>query len=303
MLTNTLDTYLAVRHAAGFALVEDERYLRGFVRFASAQGDTYIVVATAIAWAGQGRSEPQRNNRLKMVIRFARFSHATDSRHEIPPQGVYCARRQRSTPYLYTEDEIQALMAQALHLGPPGTLRAQTYSTLIGLLAATGLRISEAIGLRFQDMTADGLVIRHAKFQKSRLVILHPTTQVALERYLVERRRIAADEDYLFLSRQLGPLSLHAVYPTFHKLLSACGLPRQTGQRRPRPIDFRHTFASNALLACPHARDHIGSNMLALMTYLGHAVPSSTYWYLESSPRLMGDIADVCERLFEEQTP
>ncbi|WP_291997107.1 tyrosine-type recombinase/integrase [Candidatus Accumulibacter sp. ACC012] len=303
MLKDALDTYLAVRHAAGFALVDDEHRLRGFVRFASAQGDTVIVAATAIAWAGQGRSESQRSNRLKMVIRFARFAHATDGRHEIPPQGVYCARRQRPTPYLYTENEIQALMAQALHLGPPGTLRAQTYSTLIGLLAATGLRISEAISLHFQDISADGLVIRNTKFKKSRLVPLHSTTQAALERYLVERRRVATNDDHMFLSTQLGPLSLDAVYPTFHKLLSACGLPRQAGQPRPRLIDFRHTFASNALIACPHARDHIGSHMLALMTYLGHAVPSSTYWYLESSPRLMEDIVNVCERLFEEQTP
>ncbi|MDK2126236.1 tyrosine-type recombinase/integrase [Parachitinimonas caeni] len=303
MLTDMVNTYVAVRHAAGFALTEDERYLRAFVRFASTQGDTFIVASTAIAWAGQGRSEPQRSNRLKMVIRFARFAHAADGRHEIPPQGVYCARRQRPTPYLYTEDEIRALMTQALHLGPAGALRGKTYSTLIGLLAATGLRISEAIGLRIQDMTADGLLIRNTKFQKNRLVPLHPTTQAALERYLLERRRIATDDDHLFLSGQLGPLSLDAVYPTFHKLLSACSLPRQAGQPTPRLIDFRHTFASNTLLACPHDRDHVGSHMLALMTYLGHAVPSSTYWYLESSPRLMEDIADVCERLFEEHTP
>ncbi|MCL2876967.1 MAG: tyrosine-type recombinase/integrase [Betaproteobacteria bacterium] len=303
MLTDTFNTYVAVRHAAGFALVEDERYLRGFVRFANAQGDTFIVAATAITWAGKGKSEAQRSNRLKMVIRFARFAHAVDSRHEIPPQGVYCARRQRPTPYLYNEDEIRALMAQALHLGPPGTLRGQTYSTLIGLLAATGLRISEALGLRFQDITADGLVIRNTKFQKSRLVPLHPTTEAALWRYLLERRRVATDDDHLFLSSQLRPLSLDAVYPIFHKLLSVCGIPRQAGQPTPRLIDFRHTFASDALLACPHARDHVGSHMLALMTYLGHAVPSSTYWYLECSPRLMADIADVCEHLFEEQTP
>ncbi|KAG0188573.1 hypothetical protein DFQ28_004618 [Apophysomyces sp. BC1034] len=256
MLTDTLNTYVAVRHAAGFALVDDERHLRGFVRFANARGDTVIVAATAIAWSGQGKSELQRSNRLKMVIHFARFAYAADNRHEIPPQGVYCARRQRPTPYLYTEDEIRALMAQALHLGPPGTLRAQTYNTLIGLLAATGLRISEAIGLRFQDITADGLVIRNAKFQKNRLVPLHLTTEAALERYLLERRRVATDDDHLFLSGQLGPLSLDAVYPTFHKLLPACGLPRQGGQPTPRLIDFRHTFASNALLACPHARDH-----------------------------------------------
>jgi len=138
MLTDVFKTYLAVRHAAGFALVDDELHLRGFVRFASTRGEAFIVAATAIAWAGQGRSEPQRSNRLKMVIRFARFAHAADGRHEIPPQGVYCARRQRPIPYLYTEHEIRALMAQALHLRPPGALRGKTYSTLIGSVAIRG---------------------------------------------------------------------------------------------------------------------------------------------------------------------
>jgi integrase/recombinase XerD len=303
MLTDAVDTYLAVRRAVGFNLADDERNLRSFVRFACAQGDTFVVTATAITWAEKGRSEPQRNNRLKMVIRFARFAHAADNRHEIPPQGVFCAQRRRPTPYLYTEEEICALMAQASRLGPPGTLLAQTYRTLIGLLAATGLRISEALGLRFQDVAADGLVIRKAKFQKSRLVPLHPTTLTALEQYLVERRKVAADDDHLFLTTKHCPLTLDAIYPTFHKLLAACGLPRQAVLARPRLIDFRHTFASNALLDCPRARDRVGSHMLALMTYLGHALPSSTYWYLESSPQLMEDIVEVCERLFEESTP
>jgi integrase/recombinase XerD len=303
MLTDALGTYLAVRRAAGFDLVDDARQLRSFVRFACAKGDTLVVASTAIAWAGNGRSEPQRANRLKMVIRFARFAHAADTHHEVPPHGVFCNHRHRPIPYLYTEEEIGALIAQASRLGPAGTLRGQTYSTLIGLLAATGLRVSEALGLRFQDVTADGLVIREAKFHKSRLVPLHPTTLAALERYLVERRRIIADDDHLFLTTQLRPLSLDAVYPIFHRLLASCGLPRQANQPRPRLIDFRHTFASNALLACPHARDHVGSHMLALMTYLGHALPSSTYWYLESSPRLMEDIADACEHMFEEHTP
>ncbi len=303
MLTDALDTYLAVRRAAGFDLVDAERHLRSFVRFACAQGDTFVVASTAIAWAGNGKSEPQRANRLKMVIRFARFSHAADTRHEVPPQGVFCNQRHRPTPYLYTEEEIRALIAQASRLGPAGTLRGQTYSTLIGLLAATGLRVSEALRLRFEDVTADGLVIREAKFHKSRLVPIHSTTLAALERYLLERRQIIVDDDHLFLTTQLRPLSLDAVYPIFHRLLVSCGLPRQAGQSRPRLIDFRHTFASNALLACPNARDHVGSHMLALMTYLGHALPSSTYWYLESSPQLREDISDVCEHLFEEYTP
>ena len=113
MLTDALDTYLAVRRAAGFDLVDDGRNLRSFVRFASARGDALVVASTAIASAGSGKSEAQRANRLKMVIRFARFAHAADIRHEIPPPGVFCNQRHRPTPYLYTEEEIGALMAQA----------------------------------------------------------------------------------------------------------------------------------------------------------------------------------------------
>jgi integrase/recombinase XerD len=196
-----------------------------------------------------------------MVIRFARFAHATDGRHEIPPQGVYCARRQRPTPYLYTENEIQALMAQALHLGPPGTLRAQTYSTLIGLLAATGLRISEAISLHFQDISADGLVIRNTKFKKSRLVPLHSTTQAALERYLVERRRVATNDDHMFLSTQLGPLSLDAVYPDLPESPANVVEFWTVGRRRPShsgdwPTSMRSHFPPGILAPRPVSLRH-----------------------------------------------
>jgi integrase len=193
-------------------------------------------------------------------------------------------------------------MAEAQHLGPPGTLRAQTYCTLIGLLAASGLRISEALSLRFQDITTDGLVIRKTKFGKSRLILLHPTTQAALEQYIIERRRFTAADDHLFVTAWRRPLTPAAVYPTFVKLLAAAGIPRQSCRGRPRLIDLRHTYASNALLACPNSRDHADSHTLALMTYLGHANPSSTYWYLESSPQLLTDIAQTCERWVEEHT-
>ena len=303
MLNDALDTYLAVRRAAGFDLVDDERNLRSFVRFASAQSDNYVVADTAIAWARQANAEPQRGNRLKKVIRFARFSHAADARHEVPPQGVFCAQRKRPTPYLYTEEEIERLMAQTASLGPPSSQRVETYRTLIGLLAATGMRIGEAIGLCFHDVTADGLLIRETKFHKSRMLPLHPSTQAALEQYIRRRRQFMATDDHVFVSSRHRPLTHDAIYPTFIKLLTAAGLPRLPGQPRPRLIDFRHTFASNALLACPTSRDHVGNHTLALMTYLGHAHPRSTYWYFESSPALMNDIVQLCEQFIEENKP
>jgi integrase/recombinase XerD len=128
MLMQAVETYLAVRRAAGFKLEDAERYLRDFARFSSTQGDQHVVAQTAIAWAVQGRSETQRDNRLQTVIRFARFVRAEDPCHEIPPEQVFCRRRQRPTPYIFTDQDIQALLAQAACLGPSGSLRARRYS-------------------------------------------------------------------------------------------------------------------------------------------------------------------------------
>ncbi|MGE3537300.1 MAG: tyrosine-type recombinase/integrase [Candidatus Tectimicrobiota bacterium] len=303
MLKEAVETYLAIRRATGFKLQDDAWYLASFAQLASAQGETHIVAQTAITWAGLARSESQRAVRLQAVIRFARFSRATDTRHELPPQGVFSPRRQRSVPYLFSQEEIQALMSHAAQLGPPGSFRPQMYSTLIGLLAATGMRISEALGVCFRDITPDGLVIRETKFRKSRLVPLHSTTRAALEACVTQRTQLATDDEQVFVSLRRRPLSRTTVYPTFTRLLAATGVPRTSGHSKPRLIDLRHTFATNVLLASPESRDHIGRHMLALTTYLGHAHVSSTYWYLESTPQLMGDIIQACERFIEENTP
>jgi len=302
MLSDAVETYLTIRRAAGFQLHDDARYLTDFARFATARGETHVVAQTAIAWAAQAPSEPQRAIRLNAVGRFAHFSHAADSQHELPPQGIFAARRLRPTPYLFRNEEVQALMHHALQLRPIDSLRPHTYWTLIGLLAVTGLRISEALGLRFPDVTADGLVIRETKFRKNRLVPLHPTTHAALERYLVRRTQLAVADDHLFVSLRGRRLHRTGVSHTFVALLAAAGLARPPGRARPRLIDFRHTFASTALLTSPDSREQIGSHTLALMTYLGHAHVSSTFWYLERSPQLMDDIAQTCERFVEEAT-
>lgn len=301
MLIQAVDTYLAIRRAADFKLDAVEHYLRSFAQFATAKGDTHVVTQTAIAWAEQGASEPQRHNRLSVVIRFARFSHAEDPRHDIPPPRVFCGRRQQLTPYLFSDEEIQALLAQAAGLGPPNSLRPHTYTTLLALLAVTGLRISEALALRFKDVTPDGLVIRETKFRKSRLVPLHETTTSALRGYLVKRCELALDDDHLFVSRGRQPLSYSTAVDTFHQLLDAAGIPAEPDRPRPRLMDLRHTFASRALERCPDGRDNIGRHMLALTTYMGHARVKSTFWYLSRTPQLMGDIAQACEVFFKEE--
>jgi len=126
-----------------------------------------------------------------MVIRFARFMHTEDPRHEIPPEGLFCGRRQRPRPYIFSDEEIQRLLMQARRLGPAGTLRPHTYTTLFGLLAVTGMRVAEARALHLDDITTDGLVVREAKFHKRRLLPLHASTEQALRRYLDRRLRVA----------------------------------------------------------------------------------------------------------------
>lgn len=293
MLSQSVDHYLAVRRAAGFKLHNPQRYLHSFVSFASARGDTQVRVDTAIAWATLARTETERTQRLRIVRLFSRFMHAEDTRYERVPEHVFCGHHRRPTPYILTDDELQRLIVQACRLGPPNSLRPHTYSTLITLLAVTGLRPAEALALRFDDLTPDGLVIRETKFRKSRLVPVHGTTQAALERYRQRRCQIAGHDDHLFVSLKRRPLAMVSAARTFRQLLKAAGLPDRPG--RLRLHNLRHLFATRALEHAPHDRDQIGRHVLALTVYLGHAHLAGTYWYLETTPQLMIDIAERCE--------
>ncbi len=295
MLMTSVDRYLLIRRSVGFQLKSVDFYLRDFARFASVRGETHVVSKTAIDWASKGTSEAQRHNRLSMVIRFAYFMRAEDPCHQIPPEGLFCNQRQRPTPYIFSDQEIQHLIDSAQRLGQLGTLRPYTYSTLFGLLAVTGMRVSEARSLQINDVTTDGLVIRESKFKKSRLIPLHATTWSALNSYLKRRFRIFGHDPHLFVSRRGGKLSHTIVSETFRKVVKTAGIHGKPGQRDPRLMDFRHSFAVKSLLICTDSRDHVSRNMLALTTYMGHAKVDSTFWYLESTPELMSDIARKCE--------
>jgi integrase/recombinase XerD len=174
-------------------------------------------------------------------------------------------------------------------------LRRQTYSTLFALLSCTGLRVSEAIRLRYGDVTPDGLVVRATKFQKSRMVPLHETARAGLERYMQQRRPYAPFDDHVFISLRRKPLLIVDVELAFRTVVAKMGLPHGSGRRRPTPHSLRHAFAVRALLACPDSRDQITQHMLMLSTCLGHSSAAYTYWYLEAVPELMRSIADRCE--------
>ena len=297
-MLNAIETYLALRRAAGFAMSNAEHLLKSFTAFAAERAQTLVQTQTAIDWAALGPSVAQRDARLKAVCRFVRHIQIEDARHELPPANYFGARKRRRTPHIYSTDEIDRLIEAALRLRPKGGLRPLTFATLIALLSTTGLRISEALRLTVADVTGDGLLIRETKFRKTRLAPLHDTAAAGLERYLARRRPRSHDDPVFVDERGLG-LRYIAVKETFDRLIGRAGVRSRTA-RRPRLHDLRHTFAVRALQGSPVGRSRCGAHMVALATYMGHVNIYATYWYLEATADLMRDVAAAGEEFLCE---
>jgi integrase len=300
MLMQAIDNYLRLRRAAGYQLRYTEVLLKEFACFATERGEIHIKSDTAIAWACCATSLQERARRLSSLILFARYIRAEDAEHQVPPEGVFAHHpRSRRIPHIFTPAQIAAILAEAKQLPPEGSLRPHTFHTLFGLVAACGLRISEALALQIDDIRPDGLYIRETKFRKTRLVPLHPTTAKQLALYLERRQQLAGLETRVFVSLRSKPLHYPTVNETFLFLVRKLGLRAGPGQPGPGLHDVRHTFASRALENSPDEPSRITKHMLALSTYLGHAHITDTYWYLQSTTHLMTDIADDCQAYLE----
>jgi integrase/recombinase XerD len=294
----SVETYLAVRRAVGFTLSNTEYLLRSFANFATDLKETHIRTATAIDWASQAKSVAQRHTRHQTVCRFAQYLRVEDFRHELPPANHFGYRKSRRVPHIYSRDEIDGLVLAAMRLPSSDLLLPKTYAALISLLAATGLRISEALHLLVSDITPDGLLVRRTKFQKTRLVPLHETAVSGLAHYLMHRQEAQRGGDHVFVSDEGKPLVYWKVHKIFRTLLKSAGIEPSAG-RWPRIHELRHTFAVRALESSPTGRQRIGQHMLALATYLGHVNINATYWYLASTPDLLLDIAVVAENFVQ----
>lgn len=297
-LRNALTDYLTLRRALGYKMDKAERLLGQFVAFAEDRAETHVRTETALAWATLPADAAAiwTSRRLAEVRLFARHLRTLDQRTEVPPADLLPAKTRRATPYLYTPQEIAALMqATAILRGPH--VQA-TYRTLIGLLAATGMRIGEAISLDRDDFGADSgiLTIRHGKFDKARALPLHPTTVAALDAYLCrDDRPRPAGMATLLISSRGKRLRYGTVHGVFHKLLHHCGIAPRSAACRPRIHDLRHSFAVSTIADDYRAGDP-GSRLAILSTYLGHADPGDTYWYLSAAPELLGLAGEKLER-------
>lgn len=298
MLTHALTRYVDLHRSLGFRFRIQRSLLGNFVAFAEMHGDGFVCLDRVLDWAARAPSPPQRRNRLLTVRRFALAMQAEDARHEVPAaDALGRGHFERRSPYLYGTDEIIGLMRAAAQLRPAGSVRPLMYSTLFGLLAATGMRISEALALRLADVTDDGLMIRQTKFQKSRLLPVHDTTRRALDEYLEVRARLGTLDNALLVADTGRAPAYSTVVAVFLRLARSIGLRGGPGHRGPRIHDLRHTFAVRSLERCGHDRHTVARHIVALSTYLGHAHVTDTYWYLQATPILMGQIAIAGEAL------
>ena len=296
-LRDALVKYLEVRRAFGTQLREAAVSLGHFVDVLDRDGTEVITTQLAQRWAEepQGVQRATWARRLTAVRQFAAWLSAFDPRMEIPPRGLITARHRRQKPHIFTEQEIEHLMVEAARLPSPRGLRALTQTTIIGLLAATGLRPGEALALQRSegDLQNGILVIRQTKFGKSRFVPIEASTLTALAHY-VERRDTLCPRRHseaFFLSERGTSVKLHAVRRTFAKISRTIGIRAPAAVRRsgrgPRLQDFRHTFATRRLLEWYRDGVDVEREMPRLATYLGHVTVSHTYWYIEAIPELL----------------
>jgi len=302
-LRSALDKYLSMRKGLGYKYEHQTRRLADFVTFMEKREARVITTKLALEWA---TLPPDRHAswalRLSDVRGFARHVANFDPRTEVPPVGMLPGWK-RAKPYVYSDAEIDALLTAALALPPEGGLRRWTYHTLFGLIAVTGMRISEAMGLERGDVDLDAgvLTVRRTKFGKSRLVPLHPTTCTALRSYAARRDAYLGSRRGLtfFVAEQGGRLLHQYVHRVFWRLSREIGLRRPGDHTGPRVHDFRHRFAIRTLFDWYREGKDVEQQLPLLSTYLGHACVRDTYWYLSACPELMDEAARRLDRRWE----
>jgi integrase/recombinase XerD len=299
-LSLALEDYLRLRRSLGYKLQRAGQLLANFVTYSEASGADHVRVDLALSWAllASNPDTRWRAQRLGILRRFARYLHAIDPAHEVPPKGLIPPGRGRPAPFLYSQDQVVALMAAARQLRPP--LQAATVETIVGLLAVSGLRVGEVIRLTNSDVDFEqgSLVVRNSKNGKSRTIPLHSSTLKALRFYTAVRDRFFPRPrcDSFFVSTLGKPLRSGDLRDAFARVVALAGLPARIAGQGPRLADLRHSFAVQTLLDWHEATLDLGAGLPILSTYLGHVSPASTYWYLSASPPLLAAAAARLER-------
>jgi integrase/recombinase XerD len=292
-LKQAIGGYLALRRSLGFKLREYGQCLDEFASFLRKNGSSHITTKLAVEYATQRQDEEpvSWSRRLGIIRGFARYRMGADPRTEIPPVGLLRFRSRRARPYLYSRHEIRRLLEAALKIESPYELQPHTYHCLFGLLAVSGLRVGEAINLQPQDVDwSEGvLTIQGAKFGKTRLVPLHPTTLAVLSNYAKLRDKTFSGHPLptFFVTSRGTKLEKTNLSRIFRELSRQIGIRKPGVRHGPRLHDMRHDFAIKTLLRWYQTGEDVNRRMPVLSTYLGHVNVSGTYWYLGSTPALI----------------
>jgi integrase len=299
-LDQQIDAYLAIREAVGLTNGRHHHLLHDFLDYAQSEGEATNVplcAATAVAWASDHAPATcgvrGRADRLMVVRGFLSFLATIIPGTQVPPPRIVASSIRRP-PYVFSDDEMAALISAAGRPNQRNPFRPVVLSMLLGLLASTGVRVAEGSRLRIGDVRLGeehpNLQILQTKFQKSRIVPVHPTVTVALEDYLKQRREHADVKwsDYLFVNSRGGPLDVHTLGRWFRRMTRNLAMVPRTEQGRPPCLtSFRHTFAVRRLREWHKAGLDVQSLLPTLAVYLGHVGPESSYWYLSATPDLM----------------
>ena len=293
-MRSKVEAYLSERREAGFELKIEGEQLARFARFtddSGYRGAITISIASRWALASKHGRRLTAARRIEVLRGFARYCQSFELSTEIPPSRLFGPAHRRLTPHIFTDAEIRSLLQTALNLTPVGGLRGTTCATVFGLIAATGLRISEAAGLvrADVDLRQGCLQVRDGKFHKSRWVPLHRSAVQALRRYARQRDRdpLTGVSDAFFVFDYGRPASVSGLQYAFEVLRRELRWRARGGHRHPRIHDLRHTFISKRLERWYQDGADIERNILALSTYVGHAHVTDTYWYLTATPKLM----------------
>jgi integrase/recombinase XerD len=310
-LREALPEYLALRRSLGFKMRDAGLLLPRFVAFMEERQASYITVSLALQWAQQSQvvQPAEWARRLIFVRGFARYRSATDALTEVPPAQLLPYRSSRARPYIYTEQEVRQLLDAALQLPttwPSTPLRPWVFHCLFGLLSVTGLRISEALDLKLDDIDLDQnvLTIRATKLGRTRLVPIHPSTATVMADYLRRREQIFGQgiSNYVFVSNRGTRLDCGRVHRAFYALSRQTGLRSPGTSKGPRLHDFRHRFAVQVLTRWYQSGADPARQLPVLSTYLGHVYVAGTYWYLSSWPELMAQATARLERRWGESS-
>src|SRR5260370_226377 len=305
-LANELDRYLSIRRSLGYELALAEKLLRKFIAFADGEDAKYLSTDLFLRWQTSfGRANRQTwSQRLGVIRLFAQWVHGLDAGHEVPPDGLSPSRIRRGRPYIYSAEEIRRIIDAAAELPSANGIRGLAYATLFGLIAVTGLRISEATSLDVDDVDLENgvLTVRRGKLGKGRLLPLSESAKIRLTVYSKERDRLLGGRPTsFFISKDGRRLSVARAQYYFAYVCQNIGLrPVQKSNRHgrrsgrgPRIHDLRHTFAVRTLADWYRMGKNPTQEMIKLTTYLGHADPEHTYWYIQAIPELL-DLA--CRR-------